>query len=257
MIGKESYDRRVERTKAEEAAGATPIADIPKRCPRCGETKTLADFNRDRSSSDGRFPYCRECGKAIDQEKYWRDPQKQRMRRDDYRKADPERHRRQTADLYQKHRTVVREKAKEKYWANAEKARTYAREYWRANSERLLALERARYEADPARRRAYMAEWRQRNITHRRALERIHTARRRGLLRDQTVEKVDVNAIIARDGLDCHICGKPVPRDKVSLDHLIPLSHGGPHVAWNLSIAHRPCNSRRGAGRIPAQLHLL
>ncbi len=37
----------------------------------------------------------------------------------------------------------------------------------------------------------------------------------------------------------------------------IPLSKGGPHTAANLSVAHRSCNSRRHAGRLPAQLRLI
>jgi 5-methylcytosine-specific restriction endonuclease McrA len=43
----------------------------------------------------------------------------------------------------------------------------------------------------------------------------------------------------------------------MTLDHLIPLSKGGNHTSDNLALAHGRCNSRRGAGRIPAQLRLL
>lgn len=32
-----------------------------KRCPRCGETKPLEDFYRDRSSRDGRYSRCKTC----------------------------------------------------------------------------------------------------------------------------------------------------------------------------------------------------
>jgi len=34
---------------------------LPKRCRKCGELKTVADFHRDSSRSDGRQAHCREC----------------------------------------------------------------------------------------------------------------------------------------------------------------------------------------------------
>lgn len=43
----------------DEAASVVPGAT--KRCGSCGATKPLAEFNRKRSSSDGRQQTCREC----------------------------------------------------------------------------------------------------------------------------------------------------------------------------------------------------
>jgi len=54
----------------------------------------------------------------------------------------------------------------------------------------------------------------------------------------------------------CHICGKKVRRDRIQLDHLIPLSKGGPHTYENLAVSHPYCNQSRGDGRLPAQLRL-
>lgn len=256
LLGREAYARSVARATAREAAGVTSETQPPRRCPRCGETKALAEYNRDRSSPDGRFPCCRACSKKIDHARYQKNPEKERQRRDAYRKADPERNRLQTRALYQKHREIIREKARAHYRAS-DKDRVYGREYYRANKERMAMLARRNRAINPERYRGHARKYRETNIDSYRVLDRLQQAKRRGWLRDQTIEKVDVQALIDRDGLDCHICGKPVPRDKVSIDHLIPLSKGGPHVAWNLSIAHRLCNTRRGPGRIPAQLHLL
>lgn len=81
-------------------------------------------------------------------------------------------------------------------------------------------------------------------------------ARRRAAARASAAENVSYAAIAERDKWTCHICGKKVGRDKAVFDHLVPISRGGPHVATNIRIAHRVCNQRRGAGRIPAQLLL-
>lgn len=53
--------------------------------------------------------------------------------------------------------------------------------------------------------------------------------------------------VIARDGYVCGICGLPVPRGDVSIDHIYPRSKGGPTTMANLRVTHRRCNSRKGA----------
>jgi 5-methylcytosine-specific restriction endonuclease McrA len=67
---------------------------------------------------------------------------------------------------------------------------------------------------------------------------------------------IDPREIYDRDGGRCHICGKRVTFERMTLDHLVPVSKGGEHVALNVRIAHGSCNSSRGAGRLPAQLIL-
>lgn len=58
--------------------------------------------------------------------------------------------------------------------------------------------------------------------------------------------KIDRQAIYERDGGICQICGDHVSSDDFTLDHIVPLSAGGPHTETNLRIAHRSCNSRLG-----------
>ena len=66
-------------------------------------------------------------------------------------------------------------------------------------------------------------------------------------------------------GLDkgrCHICHRRVGVRKSVLDHIIPLGAWGlwgilsSDEYWNVRIAHRGCNSRRGRARVPGQLRL-
>lgn len=70
-------------------------------------------------------------------------------------------------------------------------------------------------------------------------------------------EKITLEKLAGRDNWICHICHKTVKQSNWSCDHLIPLSQGGQHTWLNVALAHRLCNVRRGAGRIPAQLRLL
>jgi len=57
-----------------------------------------------------------------------------------------------------------------------------------------------------------------------------------------------------RDKGKCHLCGREPYLHELCFDHLIPVSYGGLGVPWNLRVAHRSCNVRRGSGRTPAQL---
>lgn len=63
--------------------------------------------------------------------------------------------------------------------------------------------------------------------------------------------------ICERDGWRCWICGghidsslQPPARMAGTVDHVVPLSHGGSDGDENVRAAHFRCNSRRGAGRI-------
>ncbi len=73
---------------------------------------------------------------------------------------------------------------------------------------------------------------------------------------------LSVSEIAARDGSRCNLCGKRVDltlsgmaKWGPTIDHLIPVSHGGTNDADNLALAHRHCNvSRKNRGH--AQLLL-
>ena len=53
---------------------------------------------------------------------------------------------------------------------------------------------------------------------------------------------------------NCHICGGPInwtahrdEPDSFVVDHIIPLSKGGPDTLENKAAAHRSCNSKKRA----------
>ncbi len=53
--------------------------------------------------------------------------------------------------------------------------------------------------------------------------------------------------VIARDGLTCGICGTRVEPSDLHIDHIVPLSAGGPTEATNLRVTHSRCNILKGA----------
>lgn len=78
-------------------------------------------------------------------------------------------------------------------------------------------------------------------------------AKRRMLKAKATLETFDPREVFERDRWVCQICKRKVdPSIKwpdpmsPSLDHIVPLSAGGPHSRANCRLAHLSCNSARG-----------
>jgi len=61
--------------------------------------------------------------------------------------------------------------------------------------------------------------------------------------------------LFARDKHTCQYCGRNEPSHKLSLDHVIPRSHGGPTTWENIVCCCLRCNSRKG-GRTPKQARM-
>ena len=61
--------------------------------------------------------------------------------------------------------------------------------------------------------------------------------------------------LFARDDHKCQYCGKVEPTHKLSLDHVVPRSHGGPTTWENIVCCCLRCNGRKG-GRTPKQARM-
>lgn len=61
--------------------------------------------------------------------------------------------------------------------------------------------------------------------------------------------------LFARDKHECQYCGKAEPTHKLSLDHVVPRSHGGPTTWENIVCCCLRCNGRKG-GRTPKQANM-
>jgi hypothetical protein len=87
-------------------------------------------------------------------------------------------------------------------------------------------------------------------------------ARRRVRQSGLPSEPISLFILGCRDGWTCHIRRGRVRRRRgndsraPSIDHLIPVSDGGPNVWSNVALAHKGCNSRRRTGGT-AQLRLI
>lgn len=66
-------------------------------------------------------------------------------------------------------------------------------------------------------------------------------------------DSIDALTVFERDGWICIICKDPIDPKKrcpdwkaATIEHLIPLAHGGTHTWSNVAPAHLICNLRKG-----------
>jgi 5-methylcytosine-specific restriction endonuclease McrA len=87
-----------------------------------------------------------------------------------------------------------------------------------------------------------------------------HNSAARARAHGAQVEWFAVTEVYERDAWRCWICGQPVdpalrapdPLSK-SIDHVVPISEGGPHTRANVKLAHAACNSKRSDAMVAAQ----
>lgn len=78
----------------------------------------------------------------------------------------------------------------------------------------------------------------------------------------KVVEVVSPEIVFKRDGYRCQLCGRktrgqtPNPRAP-TIDHIVPLAHGGDHSYLNTQCACFACNTRKGARAANDQLRLV
>jgi 5-methylcytosine-specific restriction endonuclease McrA len=157
-------------------------------------------------------------------------------------------------EFYAKHvrcKPCVRAANNARRWANREKDITRKRLYRLEHHEEELEKERLRRERDHVKIRQREAIYRATHLEIIKTRDGMKTAKRRGAL---IIEPINPYEIARRDNWLCHLCHKPVKPEQLTVDHLTPITYGGNHTPDNVALAHKSCNSRRGAGRIIAQL---
>lgn len=216
-------------------------SDLPElhRCYVCKREMTLDRFLtitvRDKRCKPG-YSWtgpswdCREC-RAKQRREYRR-----RKAEESGRAFTPRGDRKEYASRMQDIR-AQRKSERQAAWAVCLAFRKLVAMSYQERIARSVVRQRERYRTDPE----YQAKVKAKKIRRKRAQKGTQ------------VEPVSIHRVAERDGWTCAICGLAVTRATWSLDHVQPLSKGGAHTYANVVLAHRSCNSRRGAGRFPVR----
>lgn len=188
---------------------------------------------------------CVECGREKSREAYRQLPTSERreisVRRRTYHSEWYDKHREEQKPKYAAHRIKAKAEKpnyfKQHYAANKERRKQESQAWYRANAE--YALERQK---------SYVAKQMVERPDHIRAQKRKAANTRRAIVHSVFVEVIDPRVVFARDLGICGICAAPVdPASPWEIDHIIPISKGGPHAYANVQLSHRTCNRSKSA----------
>ncbi len=190
-----------------------------KKCGKCGKTKAIEEFSRSASTKDGRQCKCKPCQSALAAE--WN-----RNNRDRVREIDRERYAR-SRDKRKAEMQEIRDRDRD---AHRIKMRKWSKESYRR---------------DPAKHRAAVAAWAEKNQDKAKACQ-DHS----NLMRRARVNKaVGYHTKHERSYLFSSYLGLCVycSAKATDFDHVVPLARGGCNHIENLVPACERCNASKGA----------
>jgi len=215
-----------------------------KACKQCKQVCLFSEFGKRSRNNDGLNTICKKCQNL--KELAYRDANKDRI------------------DAYKKG------------WAASEKAKESRRQFRLANKERLLAEKKLDFQQNKTKRMATAKKWKEANLDRHktyqkqyreenskspewRAKKRRESNKRRAQKLGNGYENYSEIEVLNLYGTDCHICsteidllaprkcGEPGWEIGLHIDHLIPISKGGPDTLSNVRPAHGSCNLSKWA----------
>lgn len=218
-----------------------------KKCNKCGEIKSIEDFNKAKRYKYGVKNYCKECNNKYHKKWYKSNVAYIKKYNKEYHKNNIEKWKKYNKKYY-KYDPRTKERCKEYYKNNAEKIKKQHKEYRKNNPEKQKERDRERYKNNSEYFKEYNREWNKNNP------EKIKNKKkkRRALEKGALSENIDLIQIYESHNWICGICHKKINKNlkypnpkSTSHDHIIPLSKGGAHTYSNVQPAHLDCNLRK------------
>jgi len=176
-----------------------------KTCTKCKTEKSLDQFREHPRYAGGYVSWCTPCHAEVNRENYLKNKDKRLATNSAWGKANKEK--------VNATKAIWREK-------NKEKMREYYRQYRLANPEKTKAA---------------MSKWAKNNP----AQPRESAAKRRAQKANNGVFTISKKEIVKLYASACYYCGS---HNKMTMDHVIPISRGGTHGIGNLVPACQSCN---------------
>lgn len=144
-------------------------------------------------------------------------------------------------------RICARNKRNQYYEENREAEKAYSRQYTIDNREAKNACNRQYYLNNPEVRQEYLAKRRQEDPMYYRLRLGKKRAKEAGL-EWENVKFTDLISHWKQNNISvdtCHYCKQTIDKDKLEIDHGIPIIRGGSHTLDNLFPCHGRCNREK------------
>tara|TARA_B110000977_G_C10777310_1_gene377148 strand:- start:32 stop:646 length:615 start_codon:yes stop_codon:yes gene_type:complete len=156
-------------------------------------------------------------------------------------------------EYLQNNKEKILEKEREYRQNNKERITKYKKEYRQNNKEKILEKEKEYRQNNKEKLSEYNKEYRQKNPHKKRESDRKRKALKRANIHKPYSEK----QVLKLYGTSCHICKEGIDmfanrsvgafgwQRGLHIDHVIPLSKGGPDTIDNVRPAHGLCNLQK------------
>lgn len=253
-----------------------------KKCSACGENKPLDAYYMEKGKPRAK---CKDCHKKKVYETRDNDPTA-KARAKAWKDANRDRINETQRQYVERNREEVNKRRREQRAARPEHFRAQQRKSWAKRADAISVkrrqewvLKKDQVNALRRERRATDPEWaeREREVARRsnaRHPDRIaarnkryreanydviyaNIAKRRAQMSNVESAPYKRSEIYGRDGGRCKICGCEVPNAPrgFHIDHVVPVSLGGPDIPSNVQVACPPCNLRK-RNRLEGQIYL-
>jgi len=204
-----------------------------KKCNKCNESKELSLFGKHKGMTDGYLNTCKSCKAAYDKQRR----QEKQKEISDKAKA-----------YYQANKKMYQEKHRARYQQNREKYLQKVKAYAVENKEAILQKQKKYYEDNKNSTKYKDAREKYRTSTRGRIAKRASEGKRRAAVKsssDNTITAQALEDLRKTQGNKCKYCGTTLDfseKGTVHLDHVVPLSKGGPHSITNVVWSCAKCN---------------
>jgi len=197
-----------------------------KKCTKCGDVKLYSEFYRQKKTKDGYRTMCKECTKVAS--RYY----------------------------YKNNREWALAYAKEYNHNHKEQTLRTKRQYEQRHHEKRI-ISRKKYYKDH---KEYFSKWHKQygQTVKGRFSSQKASQKRRAIKANAECEIFEPVEILERDNYICQYCGRKTRPDfknpfhalYPNVDHIVPLSLGGPHTKQNTQCLCRQCNvKKRNTGK--------
>lgn len=216
------------------------LFDVPSKwCSGCKKEHPTGSFSKRSASADGLAYVCKEYAR------HW-----QRA----FLKENPGYSREKGRESYARNKEKHKQRQQQWLTKNRHKSRAIKRKYNASHREELKAKRALKKEEAKDRNALYYQQhmeeikkrvrrWKEQNPVKR----QISNQRRRAVEIEGDISYEDWLSLCEQYDYRCLCCGE---KKKLTLDHIIPISKGGPHLIENAQPLCSPCNSKKGAQTI-------
>jgi hypothetical protein len=196
-----------------------------KPCTKCGITKPLDDFYRDSKDTTRYRTQCKQCYSDYAKERREQNPNHRREYNRQYAVQWRERHADDLASYQKKWREQNADTRAQYRQKNKQRSKEYSRHHYITNRERRLEQLKRYNRENPE--------------VHKQVIRR-RRARKNGAVQQRWV----VDSSLGVPGL-CWWCGTHLDPERTHIDHVMPISLGGPAKPSNEVLACQLCNQRK------------